>query len=345
MSVESPDGAVTALDITPDNARNVAGRENLFDSDYQWSAAGAEDWEGQCADLQGRGLLAVITSPDGETVLESCTGGDVVHWVREGRDGCARAVNPGEDREPYAHKFGWRLVGIAEDALRDAMLSVPSVDGAETDYGEIAGQLAEQAAAYVRDLPDWVRWKPTDIRAGGIGVFDAYRGEPENFCCGMGFRLLVESRGLDGMPRNGWEAGAGLREPDGEGDYAWGLEVLIRRDGDWACADWGTGGLFAEVPMGSWDEAALEQLLDAFFLTEGNTHDWRLPDRILGRSPEELAALPALLAGRSEAERRALAAVLGDRCRWYGANGYPENWVSPPELRAALGPYGAYLDA
>ena len=127
------------------------------------------------------------------------------------------------------------LRGIAEDALWEAAFSAPTVDGAETNYGEIARQLNEAMAENVRAVPDWVSWKPLDFQANGASVFDAYYGEPENFCAGLGFRLLVDDP--YGEMANSWQAGAGLGEPDADGYYGYGGAVSVRKnaDGDWSC--------------------------------------------------------------------------------------------------------------
>ena len=45
------------------------------------------------------------------------------------------------------------------------------VDGAETDYEEIARQLNEAVAENVRHVPDWVSWKPLDFQANGCLLY------------------------------------------------------------------------------------------------------------------------------------------------------------------------------
>ena len=86
-------------------------------------------------------------------------------------------------------------------------------------------------------------------------------------------------------------------------------------------------------------EAPLSELADAFFLTEGESHDWLVPCYILEHPAEDMAALPALLDQRTEEEARELCGVLGQCQRdstW-------DNWTVET-LAAALGRYGAYLD-
>ena len=336
LYVEEGSGAGWDLSITPENAWNVEGRENLFPISYQWSAASAADWAAQAAAMGAEDLLLEMASPDGAAGLRCCTAGDVIAWTAAGETRYAHAAAL-TDQEPVSGL----LRGIAEDALRDAAFSSPTVDGDETDYGEIARQLGAAMAEKVRAVPDWAAWKPLDFQAGGASVFDAYYGEPENFCAGLGFRLRLDSP--DSAMANSWQAGGGLGEPDADGYYGWGRAALVRKNaaGDWSCADMGTGGYSAELPLSAAGEKApLSELVDAFFLTEGTSHDWLVPNYILYHTAEEMEALPALLDRRTDAEARALCAALGTCLRdadyW--------DWTTET-LARALGSYGAYLDA
>ena len=337
LYVEEGSGAGWDLSITPENAWNVEGRENLFPISYQWSAASAADWAAQVGAMGEDDLLLEMASPDGATGLRCCTGGDVVLWTVNGEAhyACVTAAAEGESG------LSGLLQGIAEDALWDAAFYGPTVDGAETDYEEVARQLGAAMAENVRAVPDWVTWKPLDFRTGGVSVFDAYYGEPENFCAGLGFRLRLDSP--DSAMANSWQAGGGLGEPDADGYYGWGRAALVRKNaaGDWSCADMGTGGYSAELPLSAAGEKApLSELVDAFFLTEGTSHDWLVPNYILYHTAEEMEALPALLDRRTDAEARALCAALGTCLRdadyW--------DWTTET-LARALGSYGAYLDA
>ena len=213
LDVEEEDATGISLSITPEAARNVAGRENLFSIGYQWEPASAEAWGDQWSDIKSRGRLFAMPAPDGETTLQCCTGGDVVLWTVDGEThyACVTAAAEGESG------LSGLLQGIAEDALWDAAFCGPAVDGAETDYEEIARQLNEAVAENVRHVSDWVSWKPLDFQANGASVFDAYYGEPENFCAGLGFRLLVDDP--YGEMANSWQAGAGLGEPEADGYY------------------------------------------------------------------------------------------------------------------------------
>lgn len=350
VTVAVPDGTLTAFDIEKGrNDWNVRGREYTF-SDYAWSAAPAEEWE---ALLSGpdRGYLLTVAARDGGNAIRCCSGGDVVELTADRETTYARAVNPREGREPYEWKLYGNLEMIAEDAMSERVWAV-TADGTLTP-AKAAERLAEQVAENYRAAPDWVEWKPRDARTDGTNVFDIYWGEPENFCCGMGFRVLVED--LDSEQASYWQAGAGLGEPDGDGYYGWGREVLVRKngDGDWYCADRGTGGYSVLLPKRAEGANQLAALVEDFYLTEGFTHESLLPYKILSQPAEALAKLPALLEGRTEQELLDFGAALmgcyqsydqaydGDRL---GAP-YPEEWVTQEDLRTALGPCAGYLDA
>ena len=336
LYVEEGSGAGWDLSITPENAWNVEGRENLFPISYQWSAASAADWAAQVGAMGEDDLLLEMASPDGATGLRCCTAGDVIAWTAAGGTSYAHAaVLP--DQEPVSGL----LRGIAEDALWDAAFSAPTVDGAEMDYEEVARQLGAAMAENVRAVPDWVTWKPMDFQAGSASVFDAYYGEPENFCAGLGFRLRLDSP--DSAMANSWQAGSGLRESEADGSYGWGREAAIRKnaDGDWYCDGLATGGSTVSLPLSAaGEDAPLSELVDAFFLTDGTSHDWLVPNYILYHTAEEMEALPALLDRRTDAEARALCAALGTCLRdadyW--------DWTTET-LARALGSCGAYLDA
>lgn len=339
LDVEEDDAAGINLSITPESAWNVAGQENLFPDSYLWEPASAKAWGEQWSDIKSRGRLFAMSAPDGKATLQCCTGRDAVMWNVDGEAHYA-LVTAVEDGGPG---LGDLLRGIAEDALWEMAFSGPTVDGAETDYAAIARQLNEAMAENVRSVPDWVTWKPLDFQASGASVFDAYYGQPENFCAGLGFRLLVDDP--YGERANSWQAGAGLGEPDADGYYGWGGAAAIRKnaDGDWCCDGLATGGSSVELPLSApGAEAPLSELVDAFFLTEGESHDWLVPYYILEHPAEDMAALPALLDQRTEEEARELCGVLGDCC----PQGYPDAWGWTGEtLAAALGRYGAYLDA
>ena len=337
LDVTAEDAEPLTLSITPESAWNVAGRENLFPDSYQWEPSSASTFGVQWTDMENRGLCFTMTAPDGETALRCCTGRDAVMWNVDGEAHYAQ-VAALEDGSPG---LGDLLRGIAEDALWEMAFSSPTVDGAETDYAAIARQLNEAMAENVRSVPDWVTWKPLDFQASGASVFDAYYGEPENFCAKLGFRLLVDDP--NGEMADRWQAGAGLCNPDADGYYGWRIEAGIQRneDGDWSCLGLASGGTQVVLPLSAAGvEAPLSELVDAFFLTGGWSHDWIVPYYILEHPAEDMAALPALLDQRTDGEARELCGVLGQCLRdstW-------DNWTMET-LAAALGRYGAYLDA
>ena len=189
---------------------------------------------------------------------------------------------------------------------------------------DAAALLAEQVAENYRNTPDWLDWKPLDFQVESAYVFDVYNGEDfPNFCFGGGFCVR-----LDDPNYMQWQAGAGLDDPITEGPFAgyyrWGREIIVTKNAgsDWYIADCGTGGYSVEFPDWSWssgvenslNNAALEDLADLFFLTEGVTHEYRLPSYICERPAEELAGLNDLLDRHTRQEAqdlcRALAAYL-----------------------------------
>jgi len=81
-------------------------------------------------------------------------------------------------------------------------------------------------------------------------------------------------------------------------------------NGDWYCSDRGTGGYSVILPESGKDGPSLEGLVDAFYLTEGFTHDWLIPYHILERLPEQLTELPVLLEVRTEEQQLAMQEAL-----------------------------------
>ena len=263
---------------------------------------GGDQW----SDIKSRGRLFAMTAPDGETTLQCCTGGDVVLWTVDGEThyACVTAAAEGESG------LSGLLQGIAEDALWDAAFCGPTVDGAETDYEEIARQLNEAVAENVRHVPGWAS--------------------------GCWWMTRMERWPTAGRRGPAWESRTRTDLTAGAGRAA----IRKNADGDWYCADMGTGGYSAELPLSAaGEDAPISELVDAFFLTDGTSHDWLVPNYILHHTVDEMEALPALLDRRTDAEARALCAALGTCLRdstW-------DNWTVET-LAAALGRYGAYLD-
>lgn len=295
----------TALDITPDTAWNVKNRELVLESGYRWLPATQKEWENQIA--AEKGYVLTLCAPEGTAAVQCCQSGDVVSWQLDGEDFYARAVNPKEG-ELFEGKLYDALVKLAEDAVSAQIWDVVA-DGSITDLNAAAADLCVQIAENYRNVPDWVSWKPVDVQPGNVKVFDVYRGQPEQFCTRMGFWVEIE----DPMSPDAsyWQAGAGLTEP-GEGSlqkyWKWSFEVHAVKDanGDWYCSDWGSGGYAVVLPESGKDGPSLTGLVDAFYLTEGFSHDWLIPCYVLERLPEQLAELPVLLSARTEEEQAAM---------------------------------------
>jgi len=152
-----------------------------------------------------------------------------------------------------------------------------SVDGSITDYSVVAQKLAEQYAEISINRPDWFSRRAEDAVVSGANIFDAYYGKDmPNFCFVMGLKLK-----LTDTQRQYWEAGSGLAEPPTTGEYAgyygWGAEVSVKKgaDGNWHITGLATGGSMVDVPY-VLSEANVKQLVELYFLTEGQTRDWHI---------------------------------------------------------------------
>ena len=90
-----------------------------------------------------------------------------------------------------------------------------------------------------------------------------------------------------------------------------------------------------------YEKATAAQLVEISRLTEGETHDWRVPYYILALPKAELAKLPAAMDSLTEDQARELSCLLEknlDRTKETGA------WTRE-DLRTVLGKYGDLLDA
>ena len=226
---------------------------------------------------------------------------------------------------------------IAADALGYEMWNV-TADGSLHPQ-KAAEQMLEQIAANYRSAPDWAPWKPEDTLANETDVFDIYWGEPQEFCCGMRLRLKFDDP--FGERANRWQAGAGLSEPDAEGYCGYGAEVYIRKNeaGDWQYVERGSGG-YTVNPRNPNHKPLPEWLVETFCLTEGVTHDWHIPYRILDLPKEDLNRLPELLRNIPEEQARDLCAVLGENLRQF------DYWDwTVDAFRPLLGEFGPWLGA
>ncbi len=217
-------------------------------------------------------------------------------------------------------------------ALEQAVWQV-TVDGGLSPE-DAAREMAQKIADNYMALPDEISWKPEGIRVTNAEVFDHYWGETPQFCFRIGLDVKMTREMMMSIH---WGAWGGVDE-DGDGWWPYGAEVHVIKgeDGNWLCNGWGTGG--GSVLLN--DGEGLAYLVDCFWLTEGWTHDWRLPYSILDMTDEQLKELPALLDQRTEAEAKEFCAHLGNMLREY------DYWVQSIEtLKPILGRYGTYLDA
>ena len=104
-------------------------------------------------------------------------------------------------------------------------------------------------------------------------------------------------------------------------------------------ADYGTGGYYVELPVRE-ETATAEQLVEAFRLTEGESHDRMIPIRLLSLSETELAKLPEAMDTLPEETAKDLCRRLEEQLDATKESG---GWVLE-DLREVLGPYARYLD-
>ncbi len=311
ISVEGADGSAAALDMTPLNAAEAAGREGQFTTEFQWSEADKEDW------LSQAGNLVTLADGDSQVRIQCRTEGDVICWRTSGATTYARVT--GADQ-----LFSRLLLDLAEDEMERRVW-------AQTVSGTFApaGKMAEAVAEGYRNLPDWVSWKPLDMKPERVELYDTYEGTPRQLCCNLFFRVQAEDpASLD----------AGLWNE--AGDHLWSTTVRLEQDrnGAWRVAERNIGGVFVVLPF-DWETATLEQLTEAFFRSGGETNRRRIPDRLLELPEEELARLPDLLAQCSEMEVKLLCGALGNRVKEGGSQ-----WTMET-LQPVMSAFDIYLDA
>ena len=224
-------------------------------------------------------------------------------------------------RETGQHGLQHHTLGAAGDGdgpwnggdvvVHDHHLHVP---GTETDYENIANEFCAQFAAGLNAAPRWFSGKPDDAAAAvKERVFDAYYGtDYPNFCFGFGVMMRFDDP--ESSQRYQWEAGSGMNEPTGEGKYgdyfSWGMAADACRDeaGNWYVAGtWtGGGGIWLPYIGSSWDsaqnDATAAQLIDCWFLSAGESHEWRLPNMLYARPGAELRKAFAALTPEQAAE-------------------------------------------
>ncbi len=316
------------------NDWNVEGSQHCLDS-FQWTPAASEDWIAM-VHTEGYDPQLSFYIPGGVS-FTCCEEGDIVEIVDRGEITYLRAVNPNLDLFSYERNLYGTLIVAAEDAVSRQNRYV-TADGSLSPE-EAAWAMAERIAENCRNMPNWMRGKPTDARTETAEVFDLYHGEPQEFCFILRTQLYFDEAAASNTMY--WQAGAGLEGLDEEGWYRDFSEVHVRKneDGDWAIVGRGTGG-YSVNPLNTENKPQLDWLVETFCLTEGFSHEWRIPYHILDLSEEELAALPAILDQLTEQEARELCTVLGNHLRVYNY------WAHTVEsLRLILGDYGDWLDA
>lgn len=310
-------GRADEFHITGENGYNVAFVGNYLTLSYHWTEAEESEWLA----LADPGTVLTLVSADGETSIRCRSGDGMAALTSSGETRYARVWDPEtpEDPDPHLRYSLFSFLMIIPDDAYVSQRRDFAVDGSLSP-AEAARQLSELWAEHERNTPDWLDWKPLDFQVESAEVFDVYNGEDfPNFC--FDARFYVQ---LDDPNYMRWQAGAGLDAPVEEGPFAgyyrWGLETFVMKnaEGDWYIADSGTGGYSVEFPGWTWSygvenyigNAPLEELADLFFLTEGDTHEYRLPVYICERPAEELAGLNDLLSRRTEAAARDLCRAL-----------------------------------
>lgn len=341
-------GQFDEFHITGENGYNVAFVGNYLTLSYHWTEAEESEWLAQKAP----GTVLTLTSADGENSIRCRSGDDMAALTSSGETRYAHVRDPEtpEDPDPHLMYSLFSFMFTIPDNAFSSSVWDGTADGSLSPE-EAAVVLAESVAERYRNTPDWLEWKPLDFQVESAEVFDVYNGEDlPNFC--FNGRFCVQ---LDDPNYMQWQAGSGLDYPIAEGPFAgyyrWGREIFVMKnaDGDWQIADFGTGGYSVEFPGWSWSSgvenyignAPLEELADLFFLTEGDTHEYRLPMKICERPAEELAGLNDLLDQHTEAEARDLCRALA---AYLNADfGYDGTLRSLEDLNALLGPaYQAY---
>ncbi len=252
-------------------------------NEYKWTQVDRFQWTGMAGNkysLQFANDNYSFTVYCNENKLEIQAYGKVFYFVG--------TPNTSFKYRDYSDLF-LDFLSYAESARHAYELNACWVDGSETDYDVIARKLAEQYAQTILNRPDWCQQQAQDARVNAVEVFDAYYGaDNPNFC----FNKMLYLKMSDEQ-RNDWEVGAGLYGPLTDGMYSGyfehSLEVNVVKceDGNWRMVSMGTGGAEVYLPA-ALDNATTKQLMELYFLTEGQTHDWWIRDRLLRKPLEEV---------------------------------------------------------
>lgn len=338
-TVKAEDGRKWTYTIHRGNSYNAEFVGNYLPVSFTWSQAEKAAWDSQ------NGYLLTLGNSQSGVSLSAKSGGDVVR-LEEGSAICYLRAHSSDSSDPAEEQNSaifQHLLILAEDAAGQAVWDNAVVNGSITDLEEVAAQLTEQVAQGYRDLPDFLVWKPNDvqIQENSQRVFDAWYGENPNFCFGLGIYVGIS----DPMSEQAfhWQAGAGLtEEPDFEDYYSWGMEtyVVLDQEADlWRVRGRGTGGYAAELPF-DLSSATVSDLVDAWFLSSGFTHDYRIFYYLTDKSLTELADLNDALDRRSGEEAEAF--LLGMKSHMEEYYMYHEPTLS--DIASVLdAPYAALL--
>ena len=298
--VVAEDGQQWVYTVDPDKIYNDPGGSLAVN--FLWSQTGPEAWDAQ------PGYRLTCASQSGEDSIAVCSGGDVVQIQTGDTVTYLRAAYKYDDSSYYPESMIFRgLLMPLEDTIAQAVWDNAVVDGSVTDLETVAAALTEQIAQGYRELPDFLEWKPNDakIQENDQRVFDAWYGENPNFCFNMGIYVSI----TDPMSAQAshWQAGAGLPDEPAFGNYyPWGLETYVVLDQEanlWRVRDNGTGGYAVTLPF-DMATASVSDLVSAWTLTEGFTHNYLLFYYLGDKSLTELADLNDALdqLSREEAE-------------------------------------------
>ena len=198
---------------------------------------------------------------------------------------------------------------------------------------EAALEMAQKTVDNFLSLPDDISWKPEGIRLVSAEVFDNYWGETPQFCYVLSMDVQMTEKMMMSIHWGAWNG----EDPDGDGWYTFSSEVHVTKNdaGDWTYYGGGTGGGCVNLCDGE----GLEYLLNCFFLTEGFSHNWKVPYAILDMTDEQLQQLPVLLDKRTKGEAKEFCSHLGSLLQEY------DYWTQTTEsLSAVLGQYAQFLN-
>lgn len=214
----------------------------------------------------------------------------------------------------------------------EAELARCVVSGKETDYEVIAQALTEQYAQVVRERPQSEEDSVLDAQPAvqEQAVFDVYYGEDHpNFSFMLGLYLDLASEQVDN-----WNIGSGLADQNPASPYptywGWAREAYAEKgeDGNWHLTDVGMGGYGAVLPFRHGhpeDHPGFEELMDAWFVTEGFSHNYVIP-YYLDCEGYSAADVLAEIAKRPAEERPALIGGLWAYVKEYGELREDCNW-------------------